>query len=72
MVHRTLRVLTEIAEDVITATVAVKRLSQGQNSTAVGALVNALNREIRRAAAVRMRGRRRRAMMRDPRGRFVA
>jgi len=63
--------LTEIAEDVLSATVAVSRLSKGQNGAAVGALVRALEREIRRAATVKIQARRRSASMgRDTAGRF--
>ncbi len=66
-----LRVLTEIAEDVLSATVAVARLSKGQNGAAVGSLVRALEREIRRAATVKIKARRRSASMgRDTAGRF--
>lgn len=66
-----LRVLTEIAEDVLSATVAVARLSKGQNGAAVGALVRALEREIRRTATVKIQARRRSARMeRDTSGRF--
>jgi hypothetical protein len=66
-----LRVLTEIAEDVLLATAAVARLSKGQNGAAVTSLVRALEREIRRAATVKIQARRRSAAMgRDTSGRF--
>ncbi len=63
---RTLRVITEIAEDVVRATTAVAALSKGKNGAAVASLVTALEREIRRAATVRIRRRKKAAQ--QPRG----
>lgn len=69
---RSIRSLTELAEDVVRAADAIVRIKAGKNGGAVAELGTALERQLRKVVASRMKARKRAGKAtRDSRGRFL-